>query len=265
MTVLADRIAIVTGAAQGLGEGIARRFAQEGAAVVCVDVRDASEVAASLPATPSGRRSRSVNVDVTDKLAVEVLIRDTVDDFGRLDILVNNAGTYHAAEIVDAPDESFHRQIAVNTWSVFISCRAAGRVMRSQRGGRIINIASQLGKVARAGSGVYAASKAGVILMTQALALELAPFGVTANSICPGSMLTNLLTDATGRPAAQVAAERGIDVDTAFRDYIDQRIPVGRLGRPADVGALATWLASDESAFMTGAAINLTGGEQIFF
>src|SRR5260370_22444645 len=78
-------------------------------------------------------------------------------------------------------------------------------------------------------------------------------------------MLTNLLTDSAGRPAAQVAAEKGTDVDTAFREYIDQRIPVGRLGRPADVGALATWLASDDSAFMTGAAINPTGGEQVFF
>ncbi len=265
MSVLANRIAIVTGAAQGLGEGIARRFAQEGAVVVCADLQDATEVAASLPAAAGGRRSRSQRLDVTDKEAVEALIRDTVDQYGRLDILVNNAGTYHSAEIVDAPDESFHRQIAVNTWAIFITCRAAGRVMRAQRGGRIVNIASQLGKVARAGSGIYAASKGAVILMTQALALELAPYGVTANSICPGSMLTNLLTDSAGRPAAQVAAEKGTDVDTAFREYIDQRIPVGRLGRPADVGALATWLASDDSAFMTGAAINLTGGEQVFF
>jgi 3-oxoacyl-[acyl-carrier protein] reductase/sorbitol-6-phosphate 2-dehydrogenase len=222
-------------------------------------------VAASLPPGSDGRKSSASIIDVTDKEAVEATIASVVDQHGRLDILVNNAGTYGVAEIVEASDESFNQQFAVNVWSVFVASRAAGRQMKEQRWGRIINTASQLGKVARAGYGIYSASKGAVILLTQALALELGPFGVTANCICPGSMATALLSDAQGRPGLEVAAERGIDVNEAFADYIDAKIPVGRLGTPADMGALATWLASDEGGFMTGSAVNLTGGEQVFF
>jgi NAD(P)-dependent dehydrogenase (short-subunit alcohol dehydrogenase family) len=264
-TRLAGKVAIVTGAASGLGRGMAERFAREGALVICADRADASDLAAVLPASSDGRPAEAARVDVTDRDAVEALIARTTGEHGRLDVLVNNAGTYDSQEIADATDESFRRQFEVNTWSVFVACRAAARVMREQRGGRIINTASQLGRVARAGSGVYAGSKAAVILMTQALALELAPYGVTANCICPGTMHTAMMTDESGRPADDVAADLGVDVETAFRGYIDAHIPVRRLGRPADVGALATWLASDESAFMTGAALNLTGGEQVFF
>jgi NAD(P)-dependent dehydrogenase (short-subunit alcohol dehydrogenase family) len=262
---LDGRTALVTGAAQGLGEGIARRFAAEGAAVVLADRLDADPVAASLPASSDGRKSRAVVLDVTDKEAVESAIASIVEEHGRLDILVNNAGTYRVAEVIDDTDESFHFQFAVNTYSVFVASRAAGRVMKTQRWGRIINTASQLGKVARARYGLYSASKGAVILMTQALALELGPYGVTANCICPGSMATALLSDANGRPGLQVAAEQGVDVNVAFADYIHAKIPVGRLGEPADMGSMATWLASEEGGFMTGSAVNLTGGEQVFF
>jgi NAD(P)-dependent dehydrogenase (short-subunit alcohol dehydrogenase family) len=264
MTSLAGRVAIVTGAAGGLGEGIARRLAAEGAHVVSADVADAAPVATSLPEA-GGPGHRAARVDVTDKQAFEALIACVIRDYGRLDILCNNAGTYDSQPIVEATDESFRRQFEVNAWSTFVGCRAAGRVMRDQGGGRLINTASQLGRVARAGSGVYAASKAAVIMITQALALELGPYGVTANCICPGTMHTRLMTDESGRPADEVAAGLGVDVDTAFRGYIDAHIPVGRLGRPADIGAMAAFLASEDAAFITGSAINVTGGEQVFW
>jgi NAD(P)-dependent dehydrogenase (short-subunit alcohol dehydrogenase family) len=259
MNRLSGKVAIVTGAAGGLGAGIARCFAAEGALVTTVDIKS--------PADDSMLESggQSVRADVTKKEDVTALVEETVARHGRIDILVNNAGTYIPADIADASDESFHRQFELNTWAVFNACRTVAPVMREQKWGRIINTASQLGKLARAGSGVYAGSKAAVIAITQALALELAPHGVTANCICPGTMHTALMTDRTGRPADEVAAALGVDVETAFRDYIDERIPVGRLGQPADMGALAVWLASDEASFMTGAALNLTGGESVFF
>jgi NAD(P)-dependent dehydrogenase (short-subunit alcohol dehydrogenase family) len=259
MTRLTDKVAIVTGAAQGLGAGIAHRFAAEGAIVSAIDL--------NAPATDPdlGDKGRSTRVDVTNRHDVQALVDDVVRAHGRVDILVNNAGTYIPANIADASDESFHRQFELNTWAVFNACRTVAPLMREQRWGRIISTASQLGKVARAGSGVYAGSKAAVIAITQALALELAPYGVTANCICPGTMHTALMTDPAGRPADEVAAELGVDVETAFREYIDARIPVGRLGQPADMGSLAAWLASDEASFMTGAALNLTGGENVSF
>jgi NAD(P)-dependent dehydrogenase (short-subunit alcohol dehydrogenase family) len=261
---LAGKVAIVTGAAGGLGTGIARRLAEEGATVVCADLRDATATLDSLTA-PAAQRHRQMSVDVTDKDAVEQMITSTSEAYGRLDVLCNNAGTYQSTPMIDASDDEYHRQFTINTWSVFVASRAAGRLMQRQGAGRIINTASQLAKVARSGSGIYAASKAAVILMTQALALELAPHGVTANCICPGTMQTAMMTDSEGRPAEEVAASQGVAVSEAFRDYIDAHIPVGRLGQPEDMGALVAWLASDEAGFVTGAALNLTGGEQVFF
>jgi NAD(P)-dependent dehydrogenase (short-subunit alcohol dehydrogenase family) len=265
MSRLDNKVAIVTGAAQGLGEGIARRFADEGAVVVIADRTDARELAASMPPSAGGVAARAVVADVTNRDEFDSLIRGVAREHGRLDILVNNAGTYGVSDIVDETDESFRRQFAVNTYSVFTSSRLAGRIMRDQGCGRIINTASHLGKVARKGYGVYSASKAAVIFLTQAVALELGRYGVTANAICPGTMATPLLSTADGRPGMEYAAELGVDLDTAFRDYIDERIPVGRLGRAEDIGALAAFLASDEGGFITGAALNLTGGEQTFF
>jgi 3-oxoacyl-[acyl-carrier protein] reductase/sorbitol-6-phosphate 2-dehydrogenase len=265
MSTLAGKVAIVTGSAGGLGEGITRRMAAQGATVVCADLADAQPVVDALTAVDDGPGHRAIVLDVTDKDAFEEAIAQVVGDYGRLDVLCNNAGTYDSQPIVEATDESFRRQFEINTWSTFVGSRAAGRIMRDQRAGRIINTASQLAKVARPGSGVYAGSKSAVIMMTQALALELGPYGVTANCICPGTMHTRMMTDEDGRPADDVAAELGVDVDTAFKDYIDAHIPVGRLGRPADIGAVAAFLASDDAAFITGSALNVTGGEQVFF
>ncbi|NIH87488.1 SDR family NAD(P)-dependent oxidoreductase [Amycolatopsis granulosa] len=265
MGKLDGKTAIVTGAAQGLGEGIARRFADEGATTIIVDRADASDLADGLPLSSAGKKATAVVADVTDSAVAEMVIAETVGRHGRLDILVNNAGTYRVRNIIDETDESFQKQFAVNTYAVFAWSRAAGRGMRDQGWGRIISTSSQLGKVAREGYGIYSASKAAVILLTQALALELGPYGVTANAICPGTMATQLLSTADGRPGMEYAAELGVDLDTAFRDYVAERIPVGRLGVPGDIGALAAFLASDDGGFITGAALNLTGGEQVFF
>jgi NAD(P)-dependent dehydrogenase (short-subunit alcohol dehydrogenase family) len=258
---LDNRVALVTGAARGLGEGIAEAFAREGAVVVCADVIDASQVAESLPAAADGRRGRAVHLDVTDTREVEDTVLSVVAEYGSLDVLANNAGVAQPiASMLDTTDEVIDRVFAVNVRGVIACSRAAGRAMAERGWGRIINTASQVGKVAWPGWGMYSASKAAVIAVTQVMALELAPHGVTVNCICPGTMLTDMTR--TGFGASAQAAGR--DVEEMLREKAES-IPLGRLGSPEDMGCMAVFIASDEARYTTGAAFNLTGGEQVFF
>ena len=258
---LDNRVALVTGASRGLGEGIATAFAREGAVVVCADVLDASRVADSLPATSDGRRSRAAHLDVTNTAQVEDTVASIVAEYGSLDILANNAGVSQPiASMLDTTDEVIDRVFAVNVRGVIACSRAAGRAMAEKGWGRIVNTASQVGKVAWPGWGTYSASKAAVIAVTQVMALELAPHGVTVNCICPGTMLTDMTrtgfgaaADETGRPLEELLREKA------------ESIPLGRLGSPEDMGNLAVFIASEDARYTTGAAFNLTGGEQVFF
>ena len=258
---LDDKIAVVTGASRGLGEGIARRFAEEGATVVCADLLDASAVAASLPATPSGAIAKAVRIDVTDTDQVEAVMRSVAAEYGRIDILANNAGVAQPiADVIDTPDEVFNRVFAVNVRGVLACSRAAAHIMKKHKWGRIINTASQTGKVAWPGWGIYSASKFAVVGLTQVLALELAPYNITVNAICPGTMLTDMTRTGFGAAATMVGRDR----DEMLAEHIET-IPMKRLGTPEDMGAMAAFLASDDAAFTTGASMNLTGGEQVFF
>ena len=173
---LDDKVAVVTGSSRGLGEGIARRLAFEGAAVVCADVLDASEVAASLPAAPSGARATAVHLDVTDSARVDEVMRDIAAEYGSLDILANNAGVAQPiAEVIDTSDEVIDHVFAVNIRGVINCSRSAAHIMKENMWGRIINTASQTGKVAWPGWGIYSVSKFAVVGLTQVMALELAP------------------------------------------------------------------------------------------
>jgi NAD(P)-dependent dehydrogenase (short-subunit alcohol dehydrogenase family) len=257
---LDNRIALVTGSARGLGEGIARAFAREGAVVVCADVTDAGPVAASLPPAPDGRTSKAVSLDVTNTGEVERTIADVVAEFGALDILANNAGVAQPIrEMVDTTDDVIERVFAVNVRGVIACSRAAGRVMREQGRGRIVNTASQVAKRPWPGWGTYSASKAAVVAITQVMALELAP-AVTVNCICPGTMLTEMTRTGFGEGAATAGRDR----DEMLAEHA-QTIPLGRLGTADDIGNMAAWIASDEACYTTGAAFNLTGGEQFLF
>ena len=258
---LDDKVAVVTGSSRGLGEGIARRLAAEGAAVVCADVMDASEVAASLPVAPSGAGPKAVHLDVTDNGAVEEAMRAVADEYGRIDILANNAGVAQPiCEIIDTPDDVIDKVFAVNVRGVINCSRAAARIMKENMWGRIINTASQTGKVAWQGWGIYSISKFAVVGLTQVMALEMAPYNVTVNAICPGTMFTDMTKTGFGMAAEMQGRVR----DELLAEHIEG-IPMKRLGTAEDIGAMAAFLASDDAKFTTGASLNLTGGEQVFF
>ena len=258
---LDDKIALVTGASRGLGEGIARRFADEGAAVVCADVLDASEVASSLPAAPSGAQPMAIHLDVTDTAQVEEQMRSVAETYGCLDILANNAGVAQPiGAVIDTPDDVYEKVFSVNVRGVLACSRAAAHIMKQHNWGRIINTASQTGKVAWQGWGIYSASKFAVVGLTQVLAKELAEHNITVNAICPGTMFTNMTK--TGFGAAAASADR--DRDELLAEHIET-IPLKRLGTATDIGAMAAFLASDDACYTTGASLNLTGGEQVFF
>lgn len=255
---LDTRVAVVTGGARGLGAGIARALAREGAAVVAADLIDAGPLIESLG---NDRDHKAVELDVTDTAAIEDSFAWVKREYGSFDILANVAGVAQPiADVVDTPDEVVDRVFAVNVKGLIACCRAGAKIMREQGRGRIINTASQTGKQAWPGWGIYSASKFAVVGITQVLALELAAHGVTVNCICPGTMATDMTR--TGFGEAATAAGRDRD------EMIEEKaasIPLGRLGTAEDMGAMVAFIASDDAQYTTGAAFNLTGGECVFF
>jgi NAD(P)-dependent dehydrogenase (short-subunit alcohol dehydrogenase family) len=259
---LDNKVAVVTGAARGLGAGICRRLAQEGAAVVAADVLDASGTVASLAPSASGQKHKAINLDISDTAAVEKAIADVRQEYSHLDILVNNAGIKQPiGDVIDTTDETFDKVFRTNVRGTLAMSRAAGRIMKEQKSGRIINVSSQVAKRAWPGWGTYSATKAAILIYTQAMALELAKHGVTVNAILPGTMDTDMTRGGFGMSAQQ----KGRDRDELIQEHIDADIPMGRLGSADDIGAMVAFLASDDAAFTTGAGLNLTGGEQIWF
>ena len=243
---LANQVAIVTGAATGIGEAIARRLADSGAnvAVVDLDLEGARNVAASL-----GGASFAVAADVADAASVAAAVQFIVDRTGRIDILVNNAGIAGpAAPIWEQTDEDWQRNLAINLTGVFNFCRAVVPHMRSRGYGRIVNIASIAGKEGNPRMTPYSASKAGVIGLTKALGKELATDGICVNAVAPAVVRTRILDQLTPEQVA----------------YMTDRIPMKRTGRPEEIAAVVHFLSSPDCSFVTAQCYDASGGRATY-
>jgi len=262
--ILQDRIALVTGGAQGLGQAICERLAQEGCHVVVADLNQegASRTAEGI-ASAGDRRAIAVKVDVSDEAQVEAMVARTVREFGRLDILVANAGILIAEEISEFPAEKWRAVMNVNLFGYFLCAKHAARVMKTQKKGVIIEINSKSGKKGSYRNSAYAASKFGGIGLTQSIALDLAEFNIRVNAICPGNLLDSpLWTQGPNSLFKQYARKWGITEEEVRKRYIDQ-VPMRRGCTYEDVCNVVVFLASDQSSYMTGQAINVTGGQEM--
>ncbi len=247
---LQDRIAIVTGAGSGFGEGIAKHFAELGAKIIVADLvlESAKRVAAEI--TASGGKAAPIYVDVTQDAAVAGMVKFAVDTYGKLDILVNNAGTTHKNQpMLNVDEKTFDRVYAVNVKSIYLGARHAVPVFRKQGHGVIVNIASTAGLRPRPGLTWYNGSKGAAIILTKSMAVELAPDKIRVNGINPVMGETGLLSEFLP----------GED-NEATRQKIISTIPLGRLSRPLDIAKACAFLASDEADFITGVLLEVDGG-----
>lgn len=243
---LEGKVAVVTGAAQGLGHAIAIRMASEGADVGVCDINLAGAEATASSVKGHGRRSLAIKVDVSKPAEIQSFIGQIAGAFGRLDILVNNAAICPRISISDVTEEMFDRIIGVNLKGTFFASLFAGEVMKGQKSGKIVNLSSIGASTGgMANSSVYASSKAGVIAITKSFARYLASYNVNVNAIAPGTVVTDMMKD--GLSQAQI-------------DSIISQLPLGRMAEPEEIARIAVFLASDEASYITGATINASGG-----
>jgi len=252
MYALEGRTAIVTGAGSGIGRGIALRLAEEGCGIGVIDIDARAAEATAARVREMQRAAAVAAADVTDIATTQRAVDALAGKLGKLDILVNCAGILRIAKLAEMSKQDWDDTFRINVDGVFHACRAAIPHLRKQGRGRIINIASWLGKTGKPYYGAYCASKFAVIALTQTLALELAAEHVNVNAICPG-----VIVETGMRERAEIES-KAIGLPSAAERV--SLIPLGRLGKPDDVARIAAFLASDEAAYMTGQSINVTGG-----
>ena len=256
---LEGQLAIITGAAQGLGEALAQRLNSEGCKVVVADINfeGAQKVAQGL------KDAIAIKVDVTDEQQVEAMVDAAVKKFGTLDIMVSNAAILIAKPVVEFPVEQWKKMIDINLTGYFLCARAAARVMVPNKKGNIIQINSKSGKKGSYKNSAYASAKFAGIGFTQSLALEMAEYGIRVNAICPGNLLDSpLWNDGPNSLFKQYAANQGITEEQVKQKYLNQ-VPLGRSCEYDDIANVMVFLASEQASYMTGQAINVTGGQEM--
>lgn len=251
--LLAGKVAIVTGAAQGIGEACAARLAKEGAKVVVCDVNDAagSVVAKAIGGEPS--TANYIHCDVSKAGDVATAVAATLKAHGRIDVLVNNAGVVDDAPFLDLPIEELDRVLGINLRGAFLMAQAVARQMVKQgkaKGGRsagaIVNMSSINERFGLPDHVAYSMSKGGISQLTKSMAVALAPQGIRVNAVGPGTIETPLI--------------KSVVKDKAFRAKVLSRTPIGRFGQPEEIAAIVAWLASDEASYVTGTTVFADGG-----
>jgi 2-hydroxycyclohexanecarboxyl-CoA dehydrogenase len=242
-----DQVAIVTGAASGIGRATAMRLAAEGAAVVIADVNEQGAGAVAGSITEGGGRALALHVDVTDVPGVKGMTEQAITAFGRVDILVSNAGWDRAGPFADTDEELWDRVIAINYRGHLATCHAALPYMRERGRGRIVTVASDAGRVGSSGEVVYSGAKGAVIAFTKGLAREVARYGINVNCVAPGLVDTPLLAGIAEGHEKLIAA-------------IVRSIPLGRTGVPEEIAAAICFFASPDAAYITGQTLSVNGG-----
>lgn len=254
--LMRDKVVLITGAASGIGRAMAEAFVAEGGRCVLLDHREEAVTQVARELAAGGREVLGLVCDVTDETALNACIDRAVERFGRLDVLINSAGLQHVAPIDAFPTEAFRRLVDVMLVAPFMAIKRAFPVMKRQRYGRILNIASINGLVGFAGKAAYNSAKHGVIGLTKVAALEGAAYGITVNALCPGYVDTPLVRN----QLADLARARGVPVERVMETVLYPLIPQKRLLTPQEVADYALFLCSDKASGVTGQAVVVDGG-----
>ena len=249
---LAGKVAVVTGAGSGIGRAAAALFAAEGAAVALVDLAAPAAKEAVADISGAGGRAMAVGADVSEPEQVDTAFTQILNEFGRVDVLYNNAGVNSSGSVVDATEDDWDHCFAVNAKGTFLCSRVAARSMVQTGGGSIVNQGSVAAVVGVANFASYCASKGAVVALTRSMSVDLAPRGIRVNVICPGTVYTPLMEPML-RARGDGDLEAGLALTTA-------KYPIGRLGTPDEIAAVALFLACDDSSFLTGSVVTADGG-----
>jgi NAD(P)-dependent dehydrogenase (short-subunit alcohol dehydrogenase family) len=243
-----DKVAIVTGSGRGMGKATALALAREGAKMVIADTDPTKGEDVVRGIEKLGGEAIFVKADVSKRADVERMAQATLDRFGKIDILVNNAGIHDGAPFIEEGEEMWQRLFRVNVMGTVLPSQEVVPEMMRRKKGKIVHISSKAAVVGEPYHAAYSASKGAILALTRAMAIELAPYGITVNAVCPGPTYTDMLLEAT---------------DAAQREELTASAPLGRLGQPEDIGGAVLYLASEESDWCTGQSISVDGGMSI--